>query len=281
MTDIKGAVVLVTGAGGGIGRAEALAFARAGARVVVNDVHGAAGKPSAAEAVAEEIRTLGAEAVAAPGSVAVLDDAEGIVWAARARFGRVDVLVNNAGILRDRSLLNMSEAEWTQVMDVHARGSFLMTRAFARALKAQAPAPYAIVNTTSVSGLVGNFGQANYGAAKAAIFGLTRVSSLELGKLGCRVNALAPVALTQMTAGNPRLAHLSADAMGPQHIAPVAVWLGSPLSEGITGRVFGIQGGEVFEYTMTRTASAQAEGGMWTPEALNARLNEFEAKTST
>ena len=278
----SGKVVIVTGSGNGIGRAHALAFAKAGASVVVNDVGGArdgSGRDAkAADLVVEEIKAAGGEALATSTSVSDLDGAEMIVWAALNRFKRVDVLVNNAGILRDRALVNMSVAEWDAVQDVHLKGSFLMTRAFARAIKMQGGDGYAIVNTTSVSGLLGNYGQANYGAAKAGIFGLTRTASIELVKLGCRVNAIAPVALTRMTEDVPRLAEMGIEGMGPQHISPVAVWLASGLATGVNGRVFGVHGAKVFEYRMAQSDGLEAVpgGGDWTPEKLAQHLPRFE-----
>jgi len=277
-----GKVVVVTGAGNGIGRAEAVAFAKLGAQVVVNDVGGARDGTGAAAKAADEvvaaIKAAGGEAVATYGSVSNLDDAEATIWAAQGRFKRVDVLINNAGILRDKALLNMSVAEWDAVLDVHLKGSFLMTRAFARAIKVQGPPAsgrYAIVNTTSMSGLLGNFGQANYSSAKAGLFGLTRTSSIELEKLSCRVNAIAPVALTRMTEDIPMLQQMGVAEMGPEHIANVVTWLASDLAADVNGRVFGVHGAKVFEYAMTQTEGVSADGGAWTPEALQAALPRF------
>jgi NAD(P)-dependent dehydrogenase (short-subunit alcohol dehydrogenase family) len=273
----SGKVVIVTGSGNGIGKAEALAFAAAGASVVVNDVGGGrdgAGKDArAADAVVDEIKAAGGDAIATYTSVADLDGAENIVWSALNKYKRVDVLVNNAGILRDKALLNMSVAEWDAVVDVHLKGSFLMTRAFARALKVQGAGRYAIVNTTSMSGLLGNYGQANYSAAKAGLFGLTRTASIELAKIGCRVNAIAPVALTRMTEDIPMLKDLG-DQMGPQHVAPVVTWLASDLADDVNGRVFGVHGKKVFEYRMEQSDGVDGapDGGDWTPERLQAQL---------
>ncbi|HIA04113.1 MAG TPA: SDR family NAD(P)-dependent oxidoreductase, partial [Myxococcales bacterium] len=270
-------VVVVTGAGNGIGREEALYFAKNGARVVVNDMggprDGSGNNKAVAEAVVEEIKALGGQAVASPHSVADLDGAESVIWTALNRFKRVDVLVNNAGILRDRSLLNMTESEWDAVINVHLKGTFLMTRAFGRALKMQASGG-AIVNTSSLSGLLGNFGQANYSAAKAGIYGITLTASMELAKIGCRVNAIAPVALTRMTEDVPMLQDMGVNEMGPQYIAPVVAWLASSLSEGITGRVFGVHGPKVFEYSMEQNAGMEKppQGDAWTPEALQANI---------
>jgi NAD(P)-dependent dehydrogenase (short-subunit alcohol dehydrogenase family) len=280
----KGKVVLVTGSGNGIGRAEALWFAKHGASVVVNDVGGArdgTGKDTkAADAVVEEIKAAGGNAVATYTSVSDIDGSEMIVWTALNKFQRVDVLVNNAGILRDKAMLNMSVAEWDAVIDVHLKGSFLMTRAFSRALKVQGNGAYAIVNTTSMSGLLGNFGQANYSSAKAGLFGLTRTASIELQKLGCRVNAIAPVALTRMTEDIKMLAGVGAEQMGPQHIAPVVGWLASDVAKDLTGRIFGVHGSKVFEYKMTQSDGLDAPpgGGEWTPEKLQESLPKLEAR---
>lgn len=279
----SGKVVIVTGSGNGIGRAEALYFAKEGASVVVNDVGGARdglGRDTrAADTVVDEIKQAGGDALATYTSVSDLDGAEMVVWTALNKYKHVDVLVNNAGILRDRALLNMAVSEWDAVLDVHLKGSFLMTRAFGRAIKQQGAGAYAIVNTTSMSGLLGNFGQANYSSAKAGIFGLTRTASIELSKLGCRVNAIAPVALTRMTEDIPLMSGVSADQMGPQHIAPVVAWLASDLARDVNGRVFGVHGPKVFEYKMTQSDGVDAPpgGGDWTPETLQSQLANIAA----
>ncbi len=278
-----GKVVVVTGAGGGIGRAEALYFAKEGASVVVNDVGGSrAGSGSdakAADAVVAEIAAAGGNAVASYTSVSDLDGAESVIWTALGRFGRVDVLVNNAGILRDRSLVNTSEAEWDAVVDVHMKGTFLVSRAFARALKQQGGGG-AIVNTTSLAGLLGNFGQTNYSAAKAGIYAMTRTWSMELAKMNVRVNAIAPVALTRMTEDVPVLKSMGIDEMKPEHVAPVVVWLASELAEGVSGRVFGVHGTRVFEYRMEQSDGVDkpSDGDVWTPQSLQASLGALEMK---
>jgi NAD(P)-dependent dehydrogenase (short-subunit alcohol dehydrogenase family) len=263
---LEGRVALVTGAAQGIGRAEALALAKAGARVVVNDLKNG-------EEVAAVIKDAGGEALFVPASVDDLDQAEALVFKARSHFGGLDILVNNAGILRDRTLVNMSTTDWDDVIRVHLRGTFLLTRAFARAVKVQGGAKggAAVVNTTSVSGFRGTFGQTNYSAAKAGIFGFTRSAALELAKLNIRVNAVAPVALTQMTEKIPRLQKMGIENLGPQHIAPVVIWLASPLAEGITGKAFGVEGTHVFEFRVVADEglSAPPEGSeMWTAQAL-------------
>ena len=199
---LEGKVAVVTGAGAGIGRAHALALAAAGARVVVNDLggdrHGAGRASQAADRVAAEIQSLGGEAAANHDSIATREGADAILWTALSKFGRVDVWVNNAGILRDRTLLNLTDEDFDRVLEVHLRGTFLGTQVAARAMKVQGQGGR-IVNTSSLSGLLGNFGQANYGAAKAAIYGLTRVAALELERFAIAVNAIAPVAVTRTT----------------------------------------------------------------------------------
>jgi NAD(P)-dependent dehydrogenase (short-subunit alcohol dehydrogenase family) len=276
-----GKVVIVTGAGNGIGREEALYFAKHGARVVVNDVggprDGSGHSKAVAETVADEIRSLGGEAIASPHSVADLDGANSVVWTALNRYKQIDILVNNAGILRDRSMLNMTESEWDAVIDVHLKGTFLMTRAFGRAFKMQGAPGGAIVNTSSLSGLLGNFGQANYSAAKAGIYGITRTASMELAKVGCRVNAIAPVALTRMTEDVPMLQSMGVEEMGPQYVAPVVAWLASSLSESVTGRIFGVHGPKVFEYSMQQSEGLDRPpaGDVWTPETLQSNLDKI------
>src|SRR5574342_451706 len=187
------------------------------------------------------------------------------------RFGRLDVLVNNAGILRDRTLLNMSEDDFDLVLQVHLRGTFLCTQAAARAMKAHGRGGR-IVNTTSLSGLLGNFGQANYASAKAGIYGLTRVAALELQKAGITVNAVAPVALTRMTSDLAMMKGATEKDLGPQLIAPLVVFLASDLAQDITGQVVGVQGGKIFLYRMETTGGVDKEPsrGLWTPEELKA-----------
>jgi NAD(P)-dependent dehydrogenase (short-subunit alcohol dehydrogenase family) len=279
---LEGKVAIVTGAGGGIGRAHALALAREGARVVVNDLgtdrHGGGRGAEAADAVVAEIRAAGGEAVASYDSVATREGADGIVWTALSRLGAVDVLVNNAGILRDRTLLNMAEDDFDRVLDVHLRGTFLCMQAAARAMKLQGRGGR-IVNTTSLSGLLGNFGQANYGAAKAGVYALTRVGALELEKAGIAVNAVAPVALTRMTSDLAMMKGATERDLGPQFVAPVVVFLASHLADGITGQVVGVQGGKVFLYRMETTEGVDRDPalGAWSA----AELAERWAKISS
>ena len=233
-----GKVVVITGAGAGIGRAHALAFAKEGAKVVVNDLGGdraGGGKGSeAADAVVAEIKAAGGEAVANYDTVATREGADGILWSALSKFGRADVLVNNAGVLRDRSFLNLSDADWDLVQAVHLKGTYYCCQTFARHLKVQGEGGR-IINTTSLSGLLGNFGQGNYSAAKAGIYGLTRTLAIELAKLRVTVNAIAPVALTRMTEDLPMLQGVTAEQLGPQFISPAVLFLASDLASEITG----------------------------------------------
>ena len=272
---LEGKVAAVTGAGGGIGREHVLALARAGAKVVVNDLgsdrHGSGESPQMADRVVEEVKALGGEAAPSYHSVATREGADGIVWTALNRFGRIDVMVNNAGILRDRTLLNMSEDDFDRVLETHLRGTFLCTQAAARAMKLQGRGGR-IVNTTSLSGLLGNFGQANYASAKAGIYGLTRVAALELQKAGITVNAVAPLALTRMTSDLAMMKGATEKDLGPQLIAPVVVFLASDLSQDITGQVVGVQGGKIFLYRMETTGGVEKDPsrGLWTPEEIGA-----------
>ena len=268
-----GKVVIVTGAGAGIGRSHALAFAAEGAKVVVNDLgsdrHGGGKSSEAADKVVEEIKKAGGEAVANYDSVASREGADSILWSALGKFGKVDVLVNNAGVLRDRSFLNMSEADWNLVQDVHLRGTFFCSQAVARQLKVQGKGGR-IVNTTSLSGLLGNFGQGNYSAAKAGIYGLTRTCSIEFSKFGVTVNAVAPEALTRMTEDLPILKGVTAADAGPQFISPAVLFLASDLAADVTGQVIGVRGGKLFIYRMELTEGVDKDPkkGLWTPQEI-------------
>ena len=273
---LDGKVALVTGAGGGLGRAHALALAAEGAKVVVNDLGGArdgSGTGSAmADKVVAEIKEAGGDAVADYGSVADADQAEAMVRAAVDAFGRLDVVVNNAGILRDRTLLKLSEEDFDTVLAVHARGTFLVARAAARFMKARG-IKGSIVNTSSISGLRGNFGQTNYACAKAGIFGMTRVWFQELSRAGIRVNAVAPVAKTRMTEDLERVS----DEATPDQIAPIVVWLASDLAKDVTGRTFGAHGSHFFEYHMLMSPGAKPADNKWTPAEITQRLEEISA----
>ena len=268
---LDGKVVIITGAGGGIGRAHARAFSREGARVVVNDLGGArdgsaAGSSPAAQVV-EEIRAAGGQAVANHDDVASAGGAGALVSAAIAAFGRVDVLVNNAGILRVKSFLKMDESTWTSVIDVHLKGTFLCSQTFAKQVVSQGGGGR-IVNTTSVSGMLGNFGQANYSAAKAGVYGLTRTMSIELQKHRITVNALAPIAKTRMTEDLPMFQGI--DTLTPEHIAPAAVFLGSDLCGDRTGHVLAIAGARAYAFKVVETPGRfkETDNGVWTAQEI-------------
>lgn len=240
-------VCVVTGAGRGLGEVHAHALAAAGARVVVNDLGGAKDgtrpDPAVAESVVEKIRAAGGQAVVHVGDVSTEEGADGLVECALAAWGRLDVVINNAGILRDRVLVNMSTEDWDAVVKVHLRSTFLTSRAAARYWREQhkngVENDARIINTTSSSGIYGNVGQSNYGAAKAAIASFTVITSRELERYGVMVNAVCPSALTRMTA-DTRFG-VSEDArsgvLDPGWVSPVIVWMASRQSAGVTGRV--------------------------------------------
>ncbi|MGZ6124211.1 MAG: SDR family oxidoreductase, partial [Myxococcales bacterium] len=221
-----------------------------------------------------EIKSKGGDAVANYDSVATREGADGLVWSALNKFGKLDIVVNNAGILRDKTLLNMSEQEFDLVVAVHLRGTFLVTQAAARVLKAQGKGGR-IVNTTSLSGLLGNFGQGNYAAAKGGIYSLTRTAALEFQRMGVTVNAIAPVALTRMTSDLQMFKGMTPEQIGPQYIAPVAAFLASDLAADITGTIVGVQGPKVFLYRMIETEGVTRAGGPWSPAEIKERWGEI------
>jgi NAD(P)-dependent dehydrogenase (short-subunit alcohol dehydrogenase family) len=244
----EGRVCIVTGAGRGIGREHALMLAQQGAKVVVNDlggsVDGTGGDTTPAQQVVDEIKGFGGEAVANGDNVANWEGAQRLVNQAIEAFGDLHVVINNAGILRDRVLVNMTEEEWDAVINVHLKGTFAPARWAAAYWREKAKAgeqlDNRIINTTSVSGIYGNPGQTNYGAAKAGIAAFTQIAARELIRYGVTVNAIAPGALTRMTEGLAGMAQRTEEEremMNPHWIAPVATWLASPLSKGVTGRV--------------------------------------------
>jgi NAD(P)-dependent dehydrogenase (short-subunit alcohol dehydrogenase family) len=248
----EGRVAIVTGAGRGIGREHALSLARHGAKVLVNDlggaVDGSGSDVSPAQQVVTEIIEMGGEAVANADDVADWEGAQRMINAAIETFGDLHAVVNNAGILRDRVLANMTEEEWDAVINVHLKGTFAPSRwavAYWREQsKAGRPVSGRIINTTSVSGIYGNPGQTNYGAAKAGIAAFTTIAALEVGRYGVTVNAVAPVALTRMTEGLGPAPETDEDRemRSPRWIAPIVTWLASEESAGVTGRVFEASG---------------------------------------
>jgi NAD(P)-dependent dehydrogenase (short-subunit alcohol dehydrogenase family) len=265
---LEGKIAVITGAGTGIGRAHALLFAREGAKVLVNDTGGnldGSGASDAAERVAGEIRAAGGDAEADTTSVGSFEGANAIVRHAIERFGRIDILVNNAGILRDRTLLKMNPEEWQAVLDVHLTGTFACLQAAARQMKDQGDGGR-IINTSSSSGLLGNFGQINYGAAKAGIHAVTRIASMELARYRITVNALAPNAYTRMTRDLPAMAGLSEDTFGPQFMAPLVCFLASDKAAHVTGQTFGVNVNHVFIYKMmTSQGIDRLAGASWNP----------------
>ncbi len=273
---LEGRVAVVTGAGRGIGREIARLMARHGARVVVNDVGAQAdgtGQAAApADEVVREIRAAGGEAVASYDSVATMAGGQRIVQAALDAFGRVDIVVNNAGILRDRMIFNMTEEEWDAVVAVHLKGAFAVTRAAAPHFRQQRWGRF--INMTSTSGLVGNVGQANYAAAKLGIVGLTRVVALDMARYQVTANCISPFAWTRMIGTIPvdtpeqkaRVAKL--EQLDPAHVAPLAVFLASDHAAHVSGQIFGVRGKEIFVFSQPRPVRAIHHAEGWTPERL-------------
>lgn len=280
-TDLDGRVAVVTGAGAGLGRAEALALAAAGAKVVVNDLPGAAG-----EAV-EEIRSAGGEAVAVEGDVSERATADAMVAAAVDGLGGLDIVVNNAGMTRDRMIYNLSDEEWDAVVAVHLRGHFLLARNAAsywreRAKASESGTVYArIVNTASEASLAGSPAQANYAAAKAGITALTSSMARGMGKLGVRANAIAPRARTAMTAGvfgETDTSGKAVDPYSPEHVAPLVAYLASPAADRVNGQVFVVYGGMVTLMEAPRVAQRfDASGDLWTLDDLDKQVGGWFA----
>jgi NAD(P)-dependent dehydrogenase (short-subunit alcohol dehydrogenase family) len=288
----EGRVAIVTGAGRGIGRSHALELARQGARVVVNDlggeVDGSGRSTGPAAEVVEEIRAMGGEAVENGDDVSDWEGAQRLVNTAVEAFGGLDVLINNAGILRDRMLVNMSLEEWDAVMQVHLRGTFAPTRWAAtywrERTKAGEPNDARIINTSSSSGIYGNVGQTNYGAAKAGIASFTVIAAKELARYGVTVNAIAPGALTRMTAGlrpdAPQPKPDEFDERSPDNIAPLVVWLASSRSAAVTGRVFNVAGGRISVAEGWRAGPGVDKGDRWHPAELDDVVADLVARAA-
>ena len=273
---LAGKVALITGAGGGIGREFALAMAAAGAKVVVNDlgtsVKGEGASSAPAEKVVQEIRAAGGEAVANGDSVADWASANRIVQAALDNYGRLDAVVNNAGILRDRFFFNMAVEEWRAVIDVHLNGSFYVARAAAPHFKGQQSGCY--IHMTSTSGLVGNLGQANYAAAKLGIVGLSKSIALDMAKYAVRSNCIAPFAWSRMIGSIPtetpeqreRVEKLK--SMETAKIAPLAVYLASDAARDVSGQIFAVRANEIFLMSQNRPLRSVHRDGGWTPQTI-------------
>ncbi|MCG2750563.1 MAG: SDR family oxidoreductase [Desulfobacteraceae bacterium] len=282
-----GKVAIVTGAGRGVGRSEAMLLAAEGAKVVVNDlgggVDGAGNDAKVADLVVQEIKNAGGQAAANYDDISTVEGADSLVWTAQSKFGRLDILINNAGILRDKTLLNMTENDWDLVMKVHAKGTFVCTRAAARFMRTQGQGG-AIINTTSISGLAGNFGQANYGAAKLAIYGLTKICAMEFARNNIRVNCVSPSGFTRMVASIPGAGSQLPDGVKMEDVnsveptARLAIFFASDLSKQLTGRVMGSNGGiygnKVCEYKMMISEGYEKKDGMLTLEDLAANIDK-------
>jgi len=282
MGALDGKVAIVTGAGRGIGREIALDLARQGARVVVNDLGGAAngsGASRVADEVAAEIRAAGGEAAANCDTVATVAGGEAIFGTAIDSFGALDILVNNAGILRDRTIFKMSEADWDAVIAVHLKGHYCCTAPFARYIRDTDRRGCRIINFSSVSGLFGNFGQSNYGAAKAGIAGFSRVLALELAKYECTVNTISPGAATRLTIplmegrGQPE----AADDPGrsPAQIAPVVTWLASDAGRAFSGQIINVMRGTVGIMQQPAVIRSFQSDRLWTLADLDRAMPEL------
>ncbi len=283
MGALHGRVAIITGAGRGIGREHALLFAEEGARVVVNDlggaVDGSGDDRTAAEQVVDEIKERGGEAIANGDNVADWEGGQRLINAAVEAFGGLHVLVNNAGILRDRVVVNMTEEEWDSVIHVHLKGHFVPTRWAAAYWRERSKAgenvKASIINTSSTSGLLGNPGQANYGAAKAGIAAFSIIAAPELSRYGVRVNAIAPAARTRMTESTPGLSDIvqppaeagAFDAWDPANISPLVAYLATE-SCSVTGKVFFVQGGKVQYFQPWTLTNEIDKGDRWTVQEL-------------
>ena len=282
LLSLEGRVAVITGAGAGLGRAEALALSAAGARVVLNDLAGAA------DELAEEIRSMGGEARVVAGDVGDRSTADALMAAAVEDLGSLDILVNNAGVLRDKMLFNMSDEEWDLVIRVHLRGHFLLSRnagAHWRQLSKQADQPVygRVVNTASEAFLVGSPGQANYAAAKAGITALTLSTARGLSRMGVRANAICPRARTGMTEhvfGSAEAVESGddLDPLSPEHVAPLVAYLASPAADGINGQVFVVYGGMVALLAAPVVEKRfDADGGHWDLADLDEQVGSYFA----
>ena len=276
-------VAIITGAGRGIGREHALLFASLGAKVVVNDlggsIDGSGSDVSAAQAVVDEITAAGGQAAANTGSVSSFADAKALVDQAVSTFGELHVVVNNAGILRDRMLVSMSEEEFDTVISVHLKGTFNVTRHAAgywrEAAKEGTVTDRAIVNTSSGAGLHGNVGQTNYSAAKAAIAAMTVVNAMELSRYGVRANCIAPVARTRLTLQTPGMGEsMQQHVFDPENVSPLVAVLAAETCP-FNGQVFSVYGGSVGIYGGWSIADSVETDDRWTPDSLAAAMDKL------
>jgi NAD(P)-dependent dehydrogenase (short-subunit alcohol dehydrogenase family) len=283
---LEGKVAIVTGAGRGLGRSHALALAGEGAKVVVNDqgaeLDGTGGGPGPADEVVKEIVSTGGEAVASYENVAEFEAAKKIIDCAIDSFGKLDILVNNAGFVRDRISFNMSEQDFDTVVAVHLKGTFNCGRwacaYFREKSKEGKLASGRIISTTSHSGLLGNVGQANYGAAKAGVASMTIIWSMEMERYNVTCNAIAPMARTRMTEVNIGPSPDDAgrfDEFAPENVSPVVVYLASEQSQNITGRVFSIRGGKLELFQPWQIARSIDIGRRWTVQEIGERIGEL------
>lgn len=287
----EGRVVVVTGSGRGIGRGHALEFAKQGARVVVNDlgaeVDGTGRSDGPAGEVVDLIRSMGGDAVANGDDVSDWEGAGRLIATAVETWGRLDVLVNNAGFLRDRMLVNMTESDWDDVVRVHLKGHFCPMRHAAALWRERSKAGQdvqgRIINTSSGAGLLGSVGQGNYSAAKAGIAALTVVAAAEFARYGVTVNAIAPAARTRMTEGvfdNMSKPVSGFDAMAPDNVAPLVVWLASTESHGVTGQVFNVEGGVIGVAEGWRDGPRLDKGARWEPAEVGKAVRDLLARAT-
>ena len=285
LTQLQNKVAIVTGAGRGIGREIALLLAKEGAKVVVNDLGGGSdgqgNNSKVADEVVQEIKQLGGEAVASYDSVSHYECATKIVETALSSFGRLDIVVNNAGILRDRMLFKMSEEEWDAVIAVHLKGSFNMTRAAAPYFKEQQSGRF--INFTSTSGLIGNVGQANYAAAKLGIVGLTKSTALDMARYNVTANTVAPFAWSRLIGSIPtetddqkaRVEKLK--QLSPAHIAPLVAFLSSEEAADVSGQIFGVRGKEIMVFSQPRPVRSVYNAEGWSVDSLSAMKGALQS----